>query len=150
MGIKLTTSHAQIEATIKAKTDIAKAAITREMGVIGEKVVNYARTNGSGLKDYIDRTGNLRSSIGYTLVQDGTEQQSGGFQQVQSGAEGVQKGRALAQEIAAQNPTDTTLVVVAGMNYANYVERRGYDVLAGAKLECERLVKEMLKKVNAQ
>lgn len=142
--IKLKTPKSEVQATINAKGDLLKKAVTRQMSVIGEKVVNYARTNGSGLKDYIDRTGNLRSSIGYIVTQDGNQQSQGGFNQVLSGAEGVQKGKQHAQEVASRGGSDVSLVVVAGMNYAEYVERRGYDVLSGAKLECERLVSEMV------
>lgn len=144
LEIKLKTPKSEVQAMINAKGDLLKKAVARQMSVIGEEVVNYALTNGSGLKDYIDRTGNLRSSIGYIVTQDGSQQSQGGFNQVLDGAEGVQKGEQHAQEIANRGDSGVSLVLVVGMNYAEYVERRGYDVLSGAKLECERLVSEMV------
>ncbi len=144
LEIKLKTPKSEVQAMIDAKGNLLKKAVARQMSVIGEKVVNYALTNGSGLKDYIDRTGDLRSSIGYIVTQDGSQQSQGGFNQVLDGVEGVQKGKQHAQEIANRGDSGVSLVLVVGMNYAEYVERRGYDVLSGAKLECERLVNEMV------
>ena len=92
---------------------------------VGERVVKYAREHGS----YTDRTGNLRNSIGYVVVQFGkvvvssftdTEPQIISRGYALSVAEGLPKGH------------KTFLVWVAGMEYAKYVEARGYDVIEGS------------------
>ena len=36
------------------------------------------------------------------------------------------------------------LIVTAGMNYAEYVEARGYNVLSSAELKAEPLIKSLL------
>lgn len=95
---------------------------------VGERVVKYAREHGT----YTDRTGDLRNSIGYLVVQYGriiTENFSIG-----SGHEkGKQEARAHAIEVARElPPSKTYLVWVAGMEYARYVEAIGFDVIEGS------------------
>ena len=47
-----------------------------------------------------------------------------------------------------RQPTLATLIVVAGMNYAAYVQRKGYDVLTSSELLAEQLVRQL--KLNAK
>lgn len=102
---------------------------------LGEMCVNEARTMGS----YTDRTGNLRSSVGYGVFKDGVELGVGGFEQVNNANEGMGEGRSLLRKIAGEQPKGSySLVVVAGMNYGVYVEARGYNVLSSSELLAER------------
>ncbi len=109
--------------------------IIRELQILGAECVNIARTQG----DYMDQTGNLRSSIGFELyandklVDENFEPHPGAGST--DGSEGKMKGKALATEIG---PLGTyTLVIVAGMEYAEEVEARGRDVLSSANLYAE-------------
>jgi hypothetical protein len=82
---------------------------------------------------FSDQTGNLRGSIGYVLFQDGKEINS-----FFSGAgEGVKTGKSLADRIAQSNAGEGVIigVLVAGMNYAVYVEAMGRDVLTSASFK---------------
>lgn len=106
----------------------------------GEAAVRYARENGT----YRDRTGNLRSSVGYLIVENGQEVTHSDFNTVAEGAEGSANGLQYAREVAAAHQKGIVLVVVAGMNYATYVERRGYDVLSGSQLEAESIIKRLI------
>lgn len=119
----------------------------------GEAAVRYARQNGS----YKDHTANLRSSVGYLIVENGqeitksdfsvltaTEIKKDGKVETHSGDKGAQEGLEFARSIAAAHQKGIVLVVVAGMNYATYVERRGYDVLSGSQLEAESIIKRLI------
>lgn len=97
------------------------------MQSVGERAVRLARDNGN----YTDRTSNLRNSIGYLIVQNSRvvyESFNG------SADEGRERGRSYAQEVGRTlGGYKTFLVMVAGMEYAAYVEAKGYDVISGAE-----------------
>jgi hypothetical protein len=95
---------------------------------IGEDFVTNARTNGT----YIDRTGNLRSSVGYLVLRNGEQYHRGGFQLITTGSTGITTGRVVLEEVGANYPTGLVLIVVAGMSYAAAVEAKGRDVLTGS------------------
>ncbi|CVI68126.1 HK97 gp10 family phage protein [Alistipes sp. CHKCI003] len=127
MALKCTNWHEVELEFIRAKEEYDRKAV-EWLSVLGERVVKYAREHGS----YTDRTGNLRNSIGYVVVQYGrivTEDFSIG-----SGhGEAKTQARAYALEVARNLPANKTyLVWVAGMEYAKYVEAKGFDVLEGS------------------
>ena len=109
--------------------------IVDQLYYLGEMCVNEARQNGS----YKDRTGNLRSSIGYGVFKDGQPIGTGGFEPLEGATdEGSQTGRNLLMKIGGEHTEGYVLVVVAGMNYGVYVEARGYNVLTSSELLAER------------
>lgn len=125
--MKCTNWHEVELAFARAKEEYDRKAV-EWLSVLGERVVKYAREHGS----YTDRTGNLRNSIGYVVVQYGrivTEDFSIG-----SGhGEAKAQARAYALEVARNLPANKTyLVWVAGKEYAKYVEAKGFDVLVGS------------------
>ena len=127
MALKCTNWHEVELEFIRAKEEYDRKAVEWR-SVLGERVAKYAREHGS----YTDRTGNLRNSIGYVVVQYGrivTEDFSIG-----SGhGEAKTQARAYALEVARNLPANKTyLVWVAGMEYAKYVEAKGFDVLEGS------------------
>ena len=127
MALKCTNWHEVELEFIRAKEEYDRKAV-EWLSVLGERVVKYAREHGS----YTDRTGNPRNSIGYVVVQYGrivTEDFSIG-----SGhGEAKTQARAYALEVARNLPANKTyLVWVAGMEYAKYVEAKGFDVLEGS------------------
>ena len=136
MGIKLKTPRSVIERAVRDKAEALKRAIVTALSMIGEECINVARDKARA-NAYITRTGNLASSIGYMIVQDGEVVTERGFEQTNQGAEGVKTGKKAIAEVAKQFPTHSVLIVVAGMNYAIYVERKGYDVLTQAKLHAK-------------
>tara|TARA_R110002020_G_scaffold318905_7_gene534539 strand:- start:997 stop:1425 length:429 start_codon:yes stop_codon:yes gene_type:complete len=91
----------------------------------GELFINKARQTGN----YSDRTGNLRSSIGYIILQDGKEVKSSFIGTTNDGTE---QGYKTAREVALDYPKGMVLIGVAGMGYAAAVESRGYDVITGS------------------
>ena len=122
----------------------------RALSELGEMTVSMARSR-TAEESWIDRTGNLRSSVGYIVLRDGEIVSASDFGQVKQGADGSKTGRRFAEEIARDIHSDYALVVVAGMNYASYVEAiDGKDVLAGPELFARKNLPGMLKKLERQ
>lgn len=114
---------------------------------VGETFVKNARSTDT----YKDQTGNLRSSIGYIILKDGSQIMSnfkvagaGKKNKGTQGGSGVNKGQEAAAIVAAQYPTGYVLICVAGMEYAAAVESRGKDVITGSSLKAKQQLKESL------
>lgn len=117
---------------------------------IGERCVAEARENGS----YQDRTGNLRNSVGYVIVYNGSiisenfaERVNG---KVASEVSGMEEGQKVAELLAANISKGYALIVVAGMHYAQYVESLNYDVLDSAERLAERIVPSLLQQLKSK
>lgn len=112
----------------------------------GEMFVKYARESGK----YIDHTGNLRSSIGYVIV-DGGEIKKENFQIRNTGVDGktgLYKAKKLAKDLANSYNTGMVLVGVAGMEYAVYVEAmESKDVITAANIKTEEWMRKSIKAV---
>ncbi len=103
---------------------------------IGERFCDEARAT----KTFTDQTGRLSASIGYGIVVGGSIVRTGGF----GGGEGEAEGLATLQRAASEADSSTpTLIVVAGMHYAIYVERKGYAVLDGARFKLPDIAEEV-------
>lgn len=144
MGIRQVTTEAEINGYIESTLEIWRKLIIRNLLYVGEQVLNAARSTDS----YKDQTGNLRSSLGYVLVEDGQIVKLSSFETVKQGQEGSKAGAEYAKQLASQYPTGIVLIVCAGMNYAAYVSAKGYDVQDSAELLAERLVPQMLKQLG--
>ncbi len=117
---------------------------------VGEEAVKLARLPHE--KDWTDRTGNLRSSIGYVVFVDGKQYAMSTFESVPPGEakqpknstyNGSNVGYALAKQVGEQTQ-GYALVVVAGMNYAVHVESKGRDVLTSAEKQAEKNIAKEL------
>lgn len=100
-------------------------------------IVTAAKLSGGAINlggggSFNDQTGNLRSSIGYIIVYDGKIVREN-FDH-SGGPIGQKEGRDFAEYQAALNPTGWALITVAGMEYAAFVEAKGYDVITGSTL----------------
>lgn len=124
--------------------------VIRALSMLGEQCVRYARER-SAQDSWIDRTGNLRSSIGYVIVKGRRIVSMSSFDTVKGGGEGSSTGKKLAEDLGAMFPNDYALVVVAGMNYAEYVEAMdNKDVLASPELFVRKKLPGMLVKLKNQ
>lgn len=125
--------------------EIEKKQIAR-LQKLGEMCLVEARTN----KGYMMQTGALLSSTGYEVFVDGVAIHS--QFDAASGAEsnaaetGIKSGQSIAETIG-KGTKGIALVVVAGMNYAAYVEAKGYNVLSSAEHLAERELPRMLEKL---
>ena len=144
MGIRITPPLSEIDAYTERCLERAKQAIIGVFEDVGLQCITEARDNGS----YIDQTGNLRSSIGYAVVVDGRITSMQISEQVKDGVAGKGEATAFLSRLASEHKTGICLIVVAGMNYAVYVEGRGKNVLTSAKLLADRLVPQMLEQLG--
>ena len=116
---------------------LAKRRAIRALKSVGEESVAEAVSSGN----YTDRTGNLRSSIGYVVADEGEVVEEGGFRNL-GGAEGPGVGREKAYRLALES-TGLCLILVAGMDYAQYVADKGYNVLDSAMILARQLVSQL-------
>ena len=79
----------ELEESMSAELEKVRRQIIRELSIIGERCINEARLKGS----YTDHTGNLRSSVGYVIVEDGQIAQLGGFEPVNGAKKEVRPGK---------------------------------------------------------
>lgn len=132
----------QFQLYITDKMQNVKKVLYTTLARVGELAVNEARANGS----YMDRTGNLRSSIGYIVVDNGNVVNVGDFNVVKEGEQGARGGEEFARSLVNEI-SGIGLIVVAGMNYAVYVETHR-NVLSSAELLAEREVPSLLKQIG--
>ena len=144
MPIKLKTPLSEFDVYIDRKIENARQAIIDRLCYIGSLCINEAREHG----DYNNPTGNLRSSIGYVVVVDGQVYEKAIVEMTKNGTEGRKEAEAFLSRLASEHKTGICLIVVAGMNYAVYVEGRGKNVLTSAKLLADRLVPQMLEQLG--
>ena len=113
---------------------------------LGEMCLIEARNN----KGYMMQTGALLSSTGYKVFVDGvavhTQFDAASGAESGAAAKGMKAGQTIADKVGKQTK-GVALVVVAGMNYAAYVEARGYNVLSSAEHLAQRELPRMLEKL---
>lgn len=129
------TPEQKIAAYMEKVVETTKRHVKDALQNLGEQCVKAAREDHPN--NWKDQTGNLRSSIGYAIVEDKIIDKDSGFPSVNgqdgnAGTEGSEAGKKYVREIAAECSGVFTLAVVAGMNYAAAVEVHR-DVLAGAE-----------------
>lgn len=146
MAIKRITPEKQIMQYMQDELNAYERVIIRRLAYCGDECVTQAREFGS----YQDQTGNLRSSTGYVIVKNGQIISGSGFSSVSGGSEGTQVGPTFARQLASEFPRGIVLIVVAGMNYAAYVEAKGYDVLTSSEILANRIVPKMLNKLGLE
>ena len=161
MPVRLTTPEDEIMRQIEEDAERWREALIMNLAVIGEKCVNHARMLQSMSRadpraklphqpNYIDDTGNLRSSIGYVLVVDGQIVTMSSFEPIKGGTQGSKEGKSFAESLARNHPNDIALIVVAGRNYAEYVAARGYDVLDSSELLAQQLMNQLTNQLRQQ
>lgn len=116
--------------------DGLSASVPAFLASVGQRFVEVARDT----KTYQDRTGNLTSSIGFGVFHNGTMVDYGGF----GVGEGANEGLQALEEAGSEANVGYSLVVVAGMHYATYVERSGFAVLDGARVRADEIVNQLI------
>jgi hypothetical protein len=142
--MRQTTSLEDVYTYLAEQIEKKVQVLLRTLTYIGKECVKNARTN----PGYIDQTGNLRSSIGFMVLRDGVVVHKGGFEKVRGGTKGLAAGREFMSELVAENDRGLVLILVAGMNYATYVEATGRNVLKSGELQAEVLIPQLLKQLG--
>jgi hypothetical protein len=140
-------TKADIKRLLKERKERIEQALLLRLQRIGEEFV----TNGRDKATFTDRTGNLRSSIGYLIMKDG-KQIFSNFRQVGrgKGKSGVAAAKEVAKEAASNFSTGYVLIGVAGMDYAAAVESKGYDVITASSILAEESLKKAIKTIDSK
>lgn len=141
MGISANFNINDIDVTFKALLAEVDRQLIESLTRVGEEAVKLAKMIPPE-RGFKDRTGNLRSSIGYVVLVDG-KPVNVAFAAVKGGHAGVNEGQRLALQVGSKTE-GYALVVVAGMNYAVHVESKGRDVLTSAEKFAEKEVAKHL------
>lgn len=144
MPVKRTTTDAQISSYIEERTAAVRQACINNFIYVGEQAVREARQRGR----YKDRTGNLRSSIGYCVADNGKIVRESSFDVVSGGGEGSRDGAAFLHRLVSGHSSGIVLIIVAGMEYAAYVEAKNLNVLDSAEQLAERLLPKLFEKLK--
>ena len=148
MGIRMTTKLSEVHDMLMREAERVERLTIRALSKLGEQCVTKIRDR-AGDKSWYDQTGNLRSSVGYVIAHNKNIIQYSTFNQVKQGSEGVKTGKDLAKELAKRYSNNYVLIVVAGMNYAEFVEAMdNKDVLASTELWAREQVPLMLEKLK--
>ena len=126
MPIKVKFNEAAARKYLEEAGKDAVLNILEALDMACKQAMNFAKN----VDTYKDHTRNLRGSIGYILYQDGKEVKRDFY----GAGQGVNEGSRVAENKAKAHTRDKLIVgvLVAGMNYAVYVEAMGYDVITGA------------------
>lgn len=155
MSIRRITPTKQIMQYMQDGLSAYEQTIIRRLAHAGEQLITHARTLPSPPREmrgtphqpnYIDWSENLRNSTGYIVTINGNIVVGGQFDE---SFEGGREGRKFAESLASKFPRGIVLIVVAGMNYAAYVEAKGYDVLTSSEILANRIVPKMLQKLGS-
>ena len=137
---RMTTPISVIGDKLTSAVEAKMLSIAKALCYVGELCLIEARDGGT----YEDRSGNLRSSIGYAVLINGQVLQYACVEKVKDGSEGLVQGlEYLRSRIQKASKKGIVLIVTAGMNYAEYVETKRV-VLSRAELIAPRLVKLVL------
>ncbi len=152
MGISSNVNEQQLRDRFQRAAERIEQSIIERLFYVGEELVNHARQIPSEV-GYTDRTGNLRSSTGYILVVHG-EIIHANFEKTPgvetSTDDGVKIGRSYAEQLAKTYTEGYVLILVAGMEYALFVEATGRDVLTSTELLAGDKVPDQLRKLKEQ
>ena len=127
---------------------IVHEEMTRSLSYLGEQCIKNARDRSQD-ESWIDQTGALRSSVGYAVYEMGKKKIESDFPIVKQGAEGAEEGRKMLNDLARLYSDTYTLVVVAAMNYATFVESfESKDVLASTELMAQSKIDEYMRRTK--
>lgn len=144
MSIRQITPMSEIDTYLESELDNIDRVLVRCAAEAGERGNNQSRMHHT----YIDRTGNLTSSMSYSVAKDGNLVLGGDCEEVNKGQAGAKEGEIFAKQLLAEFSDNIAVVQSAGMDYAGYVSAKGNDVLDSGELVAERTLKERLTKAG--
>lgn len=148
MGIRMVTPVSEVDNIMYESFKILKDKIINSLAKLGEECIVKIRDR-SGSDSWFDHTGNLRSSIGYSVFNYGVKQVQSAFSIVRQGAQGSADGKKMISQLASKYANAYALVVVAAMNYADYVESlKNKDVLASTELWAKSVIDARLERAK--
>ncbi len=147
MGIKAQHNFADILKNHINFINNVNVSLVESLNRAAQEITNLAKNTDT----YTDRTNNLRSSIGYVLYKDGQKIAASfgkaGTGEEGNGAQGIAKGEVFADTVAQKYGAGYVVVLVAGMEYAAYVEAKNFDVITGATMQFDGVLKDNLETI---
>jgi hypothetical protein len=98
MGIRMTTSASALDAFLQRAARKIQENVLKALSKLGDESVVRIR-NRSAKESWIDHTGNLRSSIGFAVYEQGSKYMESAFSQVLSGTDGSAKGKKIGEKL---------------------------------------------------
>lgn len=163
MAITLRTSQKEITAETLRQFQRIEDGIVNRLDLTGAEFMTQAKTDlkidrsafptvrkgkkgdpPRGAGEYLDDTANLRNSIGYYVLRNG--------EIVRGRVEGPGEAVSAAQGVLQQVPKVTVgyqLIGVAGMDYASYLESKGFNVITSQAMVALTNVEERMKRFAA-
>ncbi len=142
MSCKRLSPRGQSRDFVNGQMERKRQAIINNYIKAGEAAIKEARRN----HKYTRQTGNLTSSIGYCILDDGEVIFGSKFLPVDgAGDKGAQEGQKFLQKLIDENSTGLVFIMVAGMNYASYVEAMSLNVLESAEQLAKRMIPKLFK-----
>lgn len=143
MGIKYVSGYNLIPEAVREFQERVENATVYYFYYMGEKLSKYAKE----MHSYTDRTGNLTNSIGYAVVKGGKIINTGGMM-------GSSKAKAASlqvlQEMMDRINHQFALIIIAGMEYASYVEAKGYNVIMPAELKAKAEMPAVIQRIKLE
>lgn len=136
----------QIKKLVSEMKERVEEAILLNLKRVGEQFIVDARNNAN----FTDRTGNLRSSIGYVILKNGLQLVGSNWVQIKESGEGVIAGKKLIEELSRKYDTGLVLICVAGMDYAAAVESKGFDVITSSAMIAEQSLKKAIERLKGK
>ena len=147
MGVKCSSSNQVVTSYFESVKRIIEEEMVKGLSNLGEQCVTRIRDR-TPEESWKDRSGNLRGSIGYAVSDHGKSVIESAFKQVLKGTEGPIEGRKLVEELTKLYTDTYALIVVAGMNYAEEVEKiKSKDVLASTELWAKNKIDNYMKRI---
>jgi len=141
MPIRLN-NRRQLNAYISQQSQQIEAALVYYLEFLVTEMADHAKLNAA----YTDQTSNLKSSIGGVVLRDGKPVTYRGFE---GKAEGKTKGFQLINDLIGEHQNGYAIIIVAGMEYASYVENfHGLNVLKKTELKMRAELSSGLKKLK--
>lgn len=143
--LEMTTPIEEIEAYVEEEIQKRVGLVIDAFKRIGEECISVARVKVQAIpKDYTDRSGHLRSSVGYAILDNGVlVQEPTVVDALDADGEGERRAKEYIKKLQSEYNEGLVLIVVAGMDYAAYVQAKGYDVLVSADMKMEEMVERM-------
>lgn len=134
-----------VQAFLQKASDKLQSNILNALSKLGDECVARVR-NRPNSESWIDRTGNLRSSIGFAVYEHGRTFIQSSFPVVLNGAEGSMKAKKMIADMAKEYSRVYALVVIAAMDYAEDVEAiESKDVLESTRIWAASVVEQRVK-----
>lgn len=141
MSVKRLTPKGHAKEFVDNQMALKRQVIINNYMYVGEAALEVARTQ----HKYHRQTGNLTSSIGYCILDNGKVLAMSKFEVVGNGKKGAEEGRKFLRKLISENSKGLVFIMVAGMSYANYVEAMSLDVLESAEMLSKKMLPRLCK-----